>query len=75
VVSVRFESSGKDHHIEDVLIFLQVSHEVFPVITHVHQNRLLNFFKEEFMLMLFNCRVCEVAEVLITDVGVEQYII
>ena len=74
-LGVWLEGACVDNRIYHILIIFQILHEVVPVVAHVDQAGLVDFRYEELVLGVFSCGVGDVAEVFVTDEGVEENVV
>lgn len=50
---VWLEARRINYWLKILIIFLEELHELFPIVAHVHQHRLPDFFDEELKLGIF----------------------
>lgn len=71
LIRVRLETRSINDRLEVVIILFKEIHEFRPVVPHVNQHWLLNFFHEKLKLWIFRVGVRHVTEIFVTYEGVQ----
>ena len=75
LIRIRLETRSINDRLEVVIILFKEIHEFSPVVPHVYQHWLLNFFHEKLKLWIFRVGVRHVTEIFVTYEGMQQKVV